>query len=169
LTTGSALYIDSDSSSASTRSLASVIQNHASATGSTGLTVQADAGRGLFIDTNLAAGGYALEIDAENTTTNVSYIAATTLTTGTALHVVGAATTTGTLLDLDDTSSDTGTRSVAKIAVNDAAATGATALSLQSDSGRGLLLIVILLLVVIQFILTQKILQLMLCILIHQL
>ena len=138
LTTGSALYIDSDSSSASTRSLASVIQNHASATGSTVLTVQADAGRGLFIDTNLAAGGYALEIDAENTTTNVSYIAATTLTTGTALHVVGAATTTGTLLDLDDTSSDTGTRSVAKIAVNDAAATGATALSLQSDSGRGL-------------------------------
>ena len=55
LTTGSVLYIDSDSSSTSTRSIASVIQNHASATGSTGLTVQADAGRGLFIDTNLAA------------------------------------------------------------------------------------------------------------------
>ena len=43
LTTGSALYIDSDSSSTGTRSLASIIQNHASATGSTGLTVQADA------------------------------------------------------------------------------------------------------------------------------
>ncbi|NWJ44218.1 hypothetical protein HX837_08490, partial [Marine Group I thaumarchaeote] len=61
LTTGPALYIDSDSSSTSTRSIATIIQNHASATGSTGLTVQADAGRGLFIDTNLAAGGYALE------------------------------------------------------------------------------------------------------------
>ena len=57
LTTGFALYVDSDSSSTSTRSLATVIQNHASATGATGLTVQADAGRGLFIDTNLAAGG----------------------------------------------------------------------------------------------------------------
>jgi hypothetical protein len=138
LTTGSAIVVDSDSASTGTRNIASITQNHASAVGSTTLALVADAGRGLFIDTNLAAGGYALEIDAENTTTNVSYIAASTLTTGTALHIVGAATTTGALLDLDDTSTNTGTRNVAKIAVNADAATGATALALQADAGRGL-------------------------------
>ena len=57
LTTGSALYIDSDSSSNGTRSITSVINNNTGATGATALTLQADAGRGLFIDSNLAAGG----------------------------------------------------------------------------------------------------------------
>ena len=71
LTTGSALYIDSDSSSTGTRSIASVIQNHASATGSTALTLQSDAGRGLFIDSNLAAGGPSIEIDSEKTTSSM--------------------------------------------------------------------------------------------------
>ena len=56
LTTGPALYIDSDSSSTSTRSIATIIQNHTSAVNSTVLALQADAGRGLFIDTDLAAG-----------------------------------------------------------------------------------------------------------------
>ena len=49
LTTGSALYIDSNSGDTGTRSIATIIQNHTSATGSTALTVQADAGRGVFI------------------------------------------------------------------------------------------------------------------------
>ena len=60
LTTGGALYIDCDSSSTGTRSLATIITNHTSATGATALTLQADAGRALFIDSNLAAGGYAI-------------------------------------------------------------------------------------------------------------
>ena len=42
LTTGSALYIDSDSSSTGTRNIASIIQNHASASGSTTLYLQND-------------------------------------------------------------------------------------------------------------------------------
>ena len=42
LTTGSALRIDSDSSSTGTRSIANIIQNHASASGSTVLRLQQD-------------------------------------------------------------------------------------------------------------------------------
>ena len=42
LTTGGALYIDSDSSSTGTRNIASIIQNHASASGSTTLYLQND-------------------------------------------------------------------------------------------------------------------------------
>ncbi|NWJ43613.1 hypothetical protein HX837_05360, partial [Marine Group I thaumarchaeote] len=160
LTTGSALYIDSDSSSTSTRSIASVIQNHASAVGATGLTVQADAGRGVFIDTNLAAGGYALEIDSEHTTTNVAKIAsiatsgtllelsaagvltgdvinitADSATTGKGINVSMDALTTGSMLYLDDASSSTSTRNSAQIIQNHDSAIAATALLVQSDSG----------------------------------
>jgi len=42
LTTGSALYIDSDSSSTGTRNIVDIIQNHASASGSTVLRLQQD-------------------------------------------------------------------------------------------------------------------------------
>ena len=159
LTTGSALYIDSDSSSTSTRSIASVIQNHASATGSTALTLQSDAGRGVFIDSNLAAGGYSLEIDAEITTANTAKIAAIS-TSGTTLEIssVGVLTgkviditadaattgkginmsmdglTTGSALYIDSDSSSTGTRNLVEIINNNTAATGATALKVQQDS-----------------------------------
>jgi hypothetical protein len=81
LTTGSALYIDSDSASTSTRSLATIIQNHASAVAATGLTVQSDGGRGVFIDSNLAAGLPSLEIDSEHTTANTVIINGDALTT----------------------------------------------------------------------------------------
>jgi len=163
LTTGSALYIDSNSGDTGTRSIATIIQNHTSATGSTGLTVQADAGRGVFIDTDLAAGGYALEIDSEQTTTNTAKIAAistsgTTLevssvgvltgkvidiaadaaTTGTGINMSMDGLTTGSALAIDSDSSSTGTRNIASITQNHASATGATALALQADAGRGL-------------------------------
>ena len=108
LTTGAALYIDSDSSATDTRSLATVIQNHASATGATALTLQADAGRGLFIDTNLAAGGYALEVDAEITTTNTAKIAAIT-TSGTTLEVSSVGILTGKVIDITADAATTGT------------------------------------------------------------
>ena len=162
LTTGSALYIDSDSSSTSTRSIATIVQNHASATGATGLTVQADAGRGIFIDTDLAAGGYALEIDSEQTTTNTAKIASigtsgtmlevshTGALTGKVLDIVADAATTGTGINMsmdglttgsavyiDSDSSSTATRSIVAIKQNHASATGATALNVLSDAGKG--------------------------------
>ena len=158
LTTGSALYIDSDSSSTSTRSLASIIQNHASATGSTGLTIQADAGRGVFIDTNLAAGGYAVEVDSEQTTTNVAKIAsiatsgtvlevsqagvmtgkviditADAATTGTGINMSMDALTTGSALAIASDSSSTGTRNIASIIQDHSSASGSTTLYLRND------------------------------------
>jgi len=163
LTTGSALSIDSDSASTGTRNIASIIQNHTSGVGATVLALQADAGRGLFIDTNLAAGGYSLEIDAEQDSTNTAKIAAvstsgTTLeissvgvltgkviditadaaTTGTGINMSMDGLTTGSALAIDSDSASTGTRTIASIIQNHASATGATALTLQADAGRGL-------------------------------
>ena len=134
LTTGSALYIDSDSSSTSTRSIASVIQNHASATGSTALTLQSDAGRGLFIDANLAAGGPSIEIDANQTTTNAISINSDPATTGTVIDMSADGLTTGGALKIDSDSSSTSARNIVEIINNNTAATGATALKVQQDS-----------------------------------
>ena len=133
LTTGSALYIDSDSSSTSTRSIASVIQNHASATGSTALTLQSDAGRGLFIDSNLAAGGPSIEIDSEKTTTNCVSINADPSTTGYVMDITADGLTTGGGLKIDSDSSSTSARNIVEIIQNNAAATSAVGIKVQQD------------------------------------
>ena len=117
LTTGSALHIDSDSSSTSTRSIATIIQNHASAVAATALTVQSDGGRGVFIDSNLAAGLPSLEIDSEHTSANTIQIASDVLTTGSALTVTSAGTHSSNLVSF----------------ISDGAATGPT-LHLRSDA-----------------------------------
>ena len=134
LTTGSALYIDSDSSSTSTRSIASVINNNTAATGATALTLQADAGRGLFIDSNLAAGGPSIEIDSEKTTTNCVSINADPSTTGYVMDVSADGLTTGGALKIDSDSSSTSTRSIVEVIQNNTAATGSTVLKVQQDS-----------------------------------
>ena len=158
LTTGSALYIDSNSGDTGTRSIATIIQNHTSATGSTALTVQADAGRGVFIDADLAAGGYALEIDSEQTTTNTAKIAsagtsgtmlevshagvltgkvvdiaADAATTGTGINMSMDGLTTGSALAIASDSSSTGTRNIASIIQDHASASGSTTLYLRND------------------------------------
>ena len=138
LTTGSALYIDSNSGDTSTRSIVEVIQNHASATGATALTVQADAGKGIFINTDLAAGGPALEIDAEQATTTAVDFNFDAATSATAMSISADGLVTGTAFAVDSDSSDTGTRSITSITQNHASATGATALAVQADAGRGL-------------------------------
>ncbi len=133
LTTGSVLYIDSDSSSTSTRSIASVIQNHASATGSTALTLQSDAGRGLFIDANLAAGGPSLEIDSEKTTTNCVSINSDPSTTGTVIDISADGLTTGGALKIDSDSSSTSARNIVEIIQNNTSATSAVGIKVQQD------------------------------------
>ena len=150
LTTGSAFVINQDQADTTTRTLARIIQNHTGATGTTGLSIQSDAGRGLFIDTNLADGDYALEIDAEQTTTNTAKIAAASttgtildvqaeaLTTGRGINYYDDSLTTGSALYIDSASAQTDTRSLATIINNNALATGATTLTLQADAGRGL-------------------------------
>ena len=156
LTSGSAFVINQDLNSTTTRTLAKIIQDHASATGATGVSIQMDAGRGLFIDTNLAAGGYSLEIDAQQDTTNTAKIAsaatsgtildiqAEAITTGRGINIYDDSLTTGSVLYIDSNSSDSsgalGTtgRSVAQIIQNHASATTSTALLVQNDSNVGL-------------------------------
>jgi len=158
LTTGSALYIDSDSSSTSARNIVEIINNNTAATGATALALQSDAGRGLFIDSNLAAGGFALEIDSELTTTNTAKISSaatsgTTLeiespgvltgtvlsigadgaTTGTGINMSMDGLTTGSALAIDSDSSSTATRNIASIIQNHSSASGSTTLYLQND------------------------------------
>jgi hypothetical protein len=138
LTTGSAIYVDSNSGDTGTRSIVEIIQNHASATGATALTVQADAGKGIFINTDLAAGGPALEIDAEQVSTTVVDFNFDAATTSTAMSISADGLVTGTAFKVDSDSSDTGTRSIASIIQNHSSAVGATALTVQADAGRGI-------------------------------
>jgi len=60
LTTGSALYIDSDSSSTASRNIATIIQNHSSASGSTTLYLQNDH---ATADALLAKGAVTVGVD----------------------------------------------------------------------------------------------------------
>jgi len=145
LTTGSLMMLNSSSTSTGTRTLFKVTNDSALATGSTAIQVQADAGRGVFIDSNLQTGGYALEIDSEQASTNVAKIAsaatsgtildiqAESITTGKVINIYDDSATTGSSLYIDSDSSDTGTRNVASIIQNNTSASGATSLYLRND------------------------------------
>ena len=89
LTTGAIMYLKSDVNDGSTRNLLEVVNEHTSSTGTTALKLRNDAGRGLFIDSDLAAGGYSVEVDSEHTTTNVAKIASIA-TSGTILELSAA-------------------------------------------------------------------------------
>ena len=150
VTTGTLLQVYSNGNSTGTRTLEKIHTSNVAATGTTGLTVLAEAGRGLFIDTNLAAGGYSLEIDAQQTTSNTAKIdsAATSGTmleltasgilTGKGVEIISDTVTTGTLLSVNSAATNTSTRKLVQITNDAAAATGTTALSIQSDAGRGI-------------------------------
>jgi hypothetical protein len=158
LTTGSLMQLTSTTTNTTARSLFKVYNNAAAATGTTALEVSSKAGRGVFIDSDLAAGGYALEIDSEHTGANTAKIAAinttgTTLeissvgvltgkviditadaaTTGTGINMSMDGLTTGSALAIDSDSPDTGTRNIASIIQNNTAASGSTTLYLQND------------------------------------
>lgn len=63
-------------------------------------------------------------------------LSAVALTTGTVLDISdNTAATTGTIVNIASNSADTGTRSVVKITQDHASASGATALTVQQDSG----------------------------------
>ena len=133
LTTGSALYIDSDASNTSTRNIVEILQNHSSATGATALHIRSDAGKGIFIDSNLAAGGPALDIDAEHVSTNAISINSDPMTTGTVMDVSADGLTTGGGLKIDSNSSSTSARNIVEIIQNHASATSAVGLKVQQD------------------------------------
>ena len=99
LTDGTLLALSDTSSSTTARSVMSITQDHASATGSTALKIQSDAGKGLWIDSNLAAGGASVTIDGAQETTNTFVMNAST-TTGTVFQVTADAVTTGKVIDI---------------------------------------------------------------------
>jgi len=146
LTTGSLMMLNSSSTSTGTRTLFKVTNDSALATGSTAIQVQADAGRGVFIDSNLQTGGYALEIDSEQASTNVAKIAsaatsgtildiqAESITTGKVINIYDDSATTGSSLYIDSDSDDTGTRNVVSIIQNHASATAAVPLYVKQDA-----------------------------------
>ena len=84
--TGTVLQVLSDSSSTGTRDIAKIVNDNTSATGATALHIQSDAGRGAYINSTLATGGYALEVAAAHTTATASYFNFTGLTTGFGAH-----------------------------------------------------------------------------------
>ncbi len=163
LTTGGLFKVVSNSGDNTARNLGAIVNDHDSAPGTTALLLQADSGRGLFIDTDLVGGGYALEIDAQQQTSNTAKIdsAATSgtmlelsasgvltgkgvditadaATTGTGLFMSMDALSTGKMMELTSTSAHVGTRSLVKITNDAPAAVAVTAFEIDSDAGRGI-------------------------------
>ncbi len=89
----------------------------------------------LRLDQDVATGIVALDIDGENTTSNVVDIQPTVLTTGTALDIGDAnALTTGKIANFASDSATTDTRILVQITNDNSAAVGVTALRIQQDS-----------------------------------
>ena len=138
VTSGTILSVTSTSTDTTARKLVQITNDAAAATGATALSIQSDGGRGIFVDSNLAAGLPSLEIDSEHTTANAVIINADATTTATAIQVDTDALTSGSALTINENSSSTTARNVMQIVQDHASATSSTALAIQSDGGRGL-------------------------------
>ena len=138
LTSGHILQVLSTSTDTTARKLVQITNDAAAAVATTALSIQSDGGRGIFVDSNLAAGLPALEIDSEHTTANTVIINADAVTTATAIQVDTDALTSGSALTINENSSSTTARNVMQIVQDHASATSSTALAIQSDGGRGL-------------------------------
>ena len=109
LTTGSVLQITSNSSDTSARSLAKITNDNTAAVNAKGLEIVSDAGWGLYLDSNLAAGKPALEVASSHTTANAAIITASSLTSGSAVQVLSASNSrTGHLVHIESTSTNAG-------------------------------------------------------------
>ncbi len=138
VTSGTILSVTSTSTDTTARKLVQITNDAAAATGATALSIQSDGGRGIFVDSNLAAGLPSLEIDSEHTTANAVIINADATTTATAIQVDTDALTSGSALTINENSSSTTARNIMQIVQDHASATSSTALAIQSDGGRGL-------------------------------
>ena len=134
--TGTILNVLSTSTDTGTRKLVQITNDAAAAVATTALSIQSDGGRGIFVDSNLAAGLPSLEIDSEHTTAN-AVIVDSIMTTGTIIDVTGSALTTGSALRVESTGASTGTRNVVDFRQEHASATGSTVLNVLADEGYG--------------------------------
>ena len=134
LTTGNAFRIYSNSDSNSSRNLALIINDDASATSATGLMVQQNAAAlGVKLDHN--ADSTTLLIDSESTSANVLNIDAPTTTTGKVINIGDAnGLTSGALISLHSASTSTTSRNLFYVANDEAAASAATTIYVKQDS-----------------------------------
>lgn len=133
LTTGSMLYLSSNSSSSSSRNLLYIYNENASATSTYPLCVlQNAAAVAAYIDQN--ANGIGIKIVSDATSFAPLDIASNTLTTGSMINVATNALTTGRLLTLTHNGTDTSSRELLKITNDNTAATGTIPLYIKQDS-----------------------------------
>jgi hypothetical protein len=122
LTTGKIARLYSNSADVSTRNLVEITNDNVAATGATCLNIQQDAAQAaMFIDQN--ADGFALNIDAENTTF-------------TALNVQCDSLTTGRVARFASDSADATGRNLVAIVNDNSAATGAVCLFINQDANQ---------------------------------
>jgi hypothetical protein len=136
LTTGTPLTVASTSTDTTARKLVQITNDADAATGTTALSIQSDAGRGIFVDSNLAAGLPSLQIDSEHKTSN-TVIIESTANSGTVIDVTASGLTTGSALFVESTAAGTETRNVVDFRQEHASATGSTVLNVLSDEGYG--------------------------------
>jgi len=130
LTSGTALNITSTSTSTTAGSVVKI-----AATGNRADDSNAVVGLDIDFDSTAGTAARAFRIDSEQTTGIVAEIDGNALTTGAALDVSTSALTTGKAVYIGDNSANTGTRNSVEIVQAHASATGATALTVQSDGG----------------------------------
>ena len=86
-TTGTVLSVTSTSTDTTARKLVQITNDSALAVAATALSIQADAGRGIYINSTLAAGLPALDIDSALDVGNTVQILADSTTSGSVLEV----------------------------------------------------------------------------------
>ena len=133
LTTGGIAEFHSNSSDTGTRDIVKIQNDHASATGTTGLRLVQDAAAvALSIDQN--ADSTSILIDSESTSANVLNMASATTTTGNIINLNACdALTTGKAIYVDSNSSDNSTRNLVEIVNNHTSADNTVGLLIQQD------------------------------------
>ena len=120
LTTGSAIYVDDNSASVSTRNTIDIIQNNAAAIAATALKVQSDGGiTGITLDKNFTAVAAAtvtgLHVDFDRTVPGSGTATFTDIGINLDVNAAGLGTTTTTGLDIDVVGATSGTHTATGI------------------------------------------------------
>jgi len=141
LTTGSILYLASDSSATDVRNLVHITNSNSTAANAVGLKIS-QVGNANAVHIDQDGEGHALLIQPDGLSTSAIYISAPKETIGNIITVPDAdALTTGSILDLVSGSVSTGTRSLVYVENETSTATGATLVELKQDAAqRGLFL-----------------------------
>jgi len=133
LTTGSVARFYSDSNSGGTRHLLHVINDNASASGTSCITIQQDgANKALYIDQN--ANGNAIYITSDATSYHCLVLDDILVTTGMGMTIGANALTTGNVANFSSNSSNSDNRQLVKITNDHTSATDAMCLYTKQDA-----------------------------------